>query len=153
MGPWQLVVACTPQLGKQNLYTCPLGPGPEEGGMDMCYSVSLNSMSKLLPTPSRFMPDLTEASTILTELHIQSLAASVPARFRQCHWTLVSGQGCATPFAVCVCVRESPRPSGRRFRPPHRPLTSADSLRDAQWLAAVSGICPCRGRLHTAWGP
>ena len=52
--------------------------------------------------PRRFMPDLTEASTILSELHIQSLAASVPARFRQCHWTLVCGQSCTKLFAVCV---------------------------------------------------
>ena len=60
----------------------------------------------MLPVPCRFMPDLTEASTILSELHIQSLAASIPARFRQCHWTLVSGHSCAKPFAVCVCVHE-----------------------------------------------
>ena len=59
----------------------------------------------MLPMPCRFMPDLTEASTILSELHIQSLAASVPARFRQSHWTLVSGRTCAKPFAVCACAK------------------------------------------------
>ena len=59
----------------------------------------------MLPMPHRFMPDLTEASTILSELHIQSLAASVPARFRQCHWTLVSCQSLRQTFrCVCVCV-------------------------------------------------
>ena len=62
--------------------------------------------SMVLPVPCRFMPDLTEASTILSELHIQSVAASVPARFRQCHWTLVSVQNCAKLFAVCVYARE-----------------------------------------------
>lgn len=109
----------------------------------MCSSVSLCRMPMMLPLPCRFMPDLTEASTILSDLHIQSLAASVPARFRQSHWTLVRRP--ELPQAVCRRLR----PSGERCQSPHRPL--AQLFRCAvhrAWLPCPGSMC--RERLHTA---